>query len=348
MPNHKELLQLLIKQDRSLSRIYSAMARELAIVLKKYKVHNNSKLWFKNVAVRKEVDVVLKKYQKIVLGYISNNVKDAWDLSNNHNDAFVDGYLKGIEITDKHIFYQRNIQALTSFIQRGKNGFQLSDRVWNLTAKTREQLEYFIAEGLTEGRSAVKLATDIKRYLREPEKRFRRIRDKETGKLKLSNPAKDYRPGRGVYRSSYKNALRLTRNEINIAYRTADNERRKQLSFVTGVEVHLSPAHPQYDICDELQGEYPKEFVFTGWHPNCLCFTTSKLLPKEEFIKQLRGEKISAKRTVKSIPKRAKKYLKKDFEKLSKLKSKPYFIEDNFKQTKDGYILKQALIETKE
>ena len=26
---------------------------------------------------------------------------------------------------------------------------------------------------------------------------------------------------------------------------------------------------PFYDICDELQGIYPKTFKWTGWHPHC-------------------------------------------------------------------------------
>lgn len=343
MPNHKELLQLLIKQDRSLSRIYSAMARELAIVLKKYKVHNNSKLWFKNVVVKKEVDVVLRKYQKTVLNYIGNKSTDAWNMSEKHNDSFVSNYINGITVPNSSVFFERNNNALKAFLKRQSNGFTLSDRVWNLTNQTRSQIDYFIAEGLTTGRSANDLAKDLQQYLKKPEKRFRRLRDKTTGKLKLSNPAENYRPGRGVYRSSYKNALRLARNEINIAYRTADIERRKNLAFVTGIEVHLSPAHPQYDICDELAGKYPKDFVFTGWHPNCLCFTTSILMPKEKFKEYLRTGNVDKSKYVNRIPARADKYLNKNSERIKNLNNKPFFIVDNFKNVKDGLSLKNAV-----
>ena len=352
--NHKELLQSLIKQDGSLSRIYSSMARELALVLKKYKVHNNSKLWFKNAAVKKEVDVILKKYQRTMLNYISTNTLDAWNMSEKHNDSSVSNYIKGVAavnyikgvaVPNSAVFFERNNNALKAFLKRSHNGFTLSDRVWNLSKQTRSQIEHFIGEGLTKGRSANSLAKDLQRYLKEPDKRFRRIRDKNTGKLKLSSLAKDYHPGRGVYRSSYKNALRLARNEINIAYRTADFERRKKLPFVTGVNIQLSPAHPQYDMCDELQGEYPKGFLFTGWHPNCLCFTTSKLLPKEKFREYLRTGKIAESERVKQLPKRATKYIKDNSEKLKNLKSEPYFIADNLKNTKDGYILKSSVNE---
>jgi hypothetical protein len=54
-----------------------------------------------------------------------------------------------------------------------------------------------------------------------------------------------------------------------MAYRSADVARWEKLDFVTGYEVKLSNNHPEYDICDELAGKYPKTFVFKGWHPNC-------------------------------------------------------------------------------
>lgn len=343
MPNHKQLLNLLSNQDASLSKIYASMARDLAVVLKKYKVTNNSKLWFKNAQVKKAVDAVLKKHRPIFLNHIYEQSTKAWELSNTHNDALVKAYTSNLTLPNEGVYFQRNTEALQAFLKRSQNGLNLSDRVWNLSNQTKSQLEYFIAEGLTKGRSAASLAKDLQRYLKNPDKRFRRLRDKTTGRLKLSDPAKDFKPGRGVYRSSYKNALRLARNEVNIAYRTADFERRKQLPFVLGVTVNLSPAHPTYDICDELQGDYPKEFQFIGWHPNCLCFTTSKLASKKDFINSLKGKAIPNSKRIVSIPKRATKYINENSDKIKALKSKPYFITDNFKYTKDGIELKKSV-----
>ena len=75
------------------------------------------------------------------------------------------------------------------------------------------------------------MSRDVRRYLRNPDKLFRRVRDKH-GNLRLSKAAKAYHPGRGVYRSSYRNALRLTATENNMAYRTADHLRWQQQPFV--------------------------------------------------------------------------------------------------------------------
>lgn len=343
--NHNDLLQLLHSQEGKLSRVYANMSKELASVLRRYRVNNNSDLWFKNLPVRKEVQLVMARYEKILLKHMEANINLAWDLSNNHNDEFVNQYTSGINVpkSASTLYFDRNTKALNAFINRGRKGFKFSNRVWDLSRQTQKQLEFFIAEGLTNGRSAAKLSQDLRKYLKDPEKRFRRVRDKVTGKLKLSVPAKDYHPGRGVYRSSYKNALRLSRSEVNIAYRSADHERSKNLPFVTGITVHLSNAHPTYDICDELQGDYPKGFKYVGWHTLCLCFVTKKLLPKSEFIKHLNGLPIDPKYLKKGIPKRAVNYLSDNADKINNMKSAPYFIQDNFKNTKDGFLLKSSI-----
>lgn len=335
------MLSYLSAQERELSRIYRNMSVELASVLRRYKATSSSKLWHGNLRLQKEVDAIFSKYQKEIFQHIANVSRTAWDLSNDHNDNFVNGYIKELSVPEsiKKAMFDRNIKAFKSFLERKSGGMNLSQRVWNITNGTKAQLEYFIADGLTTGRSAIKLSHDIQRYLKEPEKRFRRLRNPETGKLILSNPAKEYKPGTGVYRSSYKNALRLARNEINIAYRSADVERRKNLPFVLGIQVNLSPAHPKYDICDELQGLYPKEFVFTGWHPNCLCFTTSKLMSREDFISYLSNEPKALPEPVTQIPNRANSFINNNADKLKGLGSRPYFLTDNFKETKDGFQL---------
>ena len=109
-----------------------------------------------------------------------------------------------------------------------------------------------------------------------------RVRDKH-GNLRLSKAAKAYHPGRGVYRSSYRNALRLTATENNMAYRTADHLRWQQQPFVVGIEIKLSNNHTCkgvigrfVDICDDRAGVYPKDFKFVGWHPHCRCYCVPK------------------------------------------------------------------------
>ena len=122
----------------------------------------------------------------------------------------------------------------------------------------RNDIEMGLDVGLRNGLSADEMSRDLRQYLQHPDMLFRRVRD-EHGNLVLSQRAKAYHSGQGVYRSSYMNARRLAVTETNIAYRTSDYERMQQLDFVVGVEIRLSNNHnckgfPQgsfYDISED-------------------------------------------------------------------------------------------------
>lgn len=186
--------------------------------------------------------------------------------------------------------------------------------------------------------------------------------------LRLSQRAKSFNPGRGVYRSSYKNARRLAATETNIAYRTADYLRWQQMDFVVGIEILLSNNHtvrlqagertddptqqrkdgspkanavrPLTDICDELQGRYPKDFKFTGWHPHCRCRAISILKTEEEMARDteriLRGEEPlpfeTSANAVRSMPKGFNDWTEKNVSRIKKARKNgtlPYFLRDN-------------------
>jgi len=155
-------------------------------------------------------------------------VTTEWDTANRFNDTLVKAVLKqyGADAGAKEFqkYFNNNDAALKAFINRKQKGFSLSTNIWNQSADYIEGLETAISAGFSEGMSAASLAGKIKQYLNDPDKLFRRVRDRY-GNLKPSKPMQAYHPGQGKYRSSYKNALRLARTETNMAYRTADNER---------------------------------------------------------------------------------------------------------------------------
>ena len=213
--------------------------------------------------------------------------------------------------------------------------------------------------GLGEGRSADELSRDVRQNLREPNRLFRRVRDKR-GNLVLSKNARAYHPGQGVYRSSYKNAMRLTRSEINMAYRESDYQRWQQLDFVVGCEMHRSNHEPlcKCAICSKLVGRYPKTFKFKGWHPQCMCYATPILMDEETFDQNelaelktaLHGkeyQKQAAKNEVTDVPDGFKEWVADHVDAQENWGAIPYFIRDNFKNgiLKDG--LKQEALQMK-
>ena len=64
------------------------------------------------------------------------------------------------------------------------------------------------------------------------------------------------------------------------------------MPFVIGQYITLSNNHTCKgvegvfrDMCDDLKGEYPKEFKFTGQHPHCRCHVEAKLADLDELNK---------------------------------------------------------------
>jgi hypothetical protein len=190
--------------------------------------------------------------------------------------------------------------------------------------------------GIGDGKSASQISRDIRTYLNQPDMLFRRVRDKY-GNLQLSQHAKAYNPGQGVYRSSYKNAMRLAVTETNMAYNVSDFERWKNLDFVCGVEVRLSGNHPVTDICNELAGKYPKGFMFRGWHSHCRCHSLPIQESESEFVRRqkslLSGTNYDTESSNKitDLPSNFKDWVDNNSERIQSAKSLPYFLKDNDK-----------------
>lgn len=286
---------------------------------------------------RDAVQKLLSEYMSDMTGTIHRTTSIEWENSNEFQDLVANKVLKAYGVkakdgTEYERYFQANSDHLKAFQTRTVNGMNLSRRVWNLKEQYKQELEMGLSVGIEKGVSAASLAKQMKQYLNEPDKLFRRVRDK-FGNLQLSKNAKAYHPGRGVYRSSYKNAMRLTRSETNMAYRTAEQTRWRQFDFVVGYEIKLSQSHPCHDVCDELAGKYPKDFVWTGWHPMDLCYCVSILKTQDEFWRDL-GEDNPGKseKEVTDVPEAFKNWVRDNEERITnaeKRGTQPYFIRDN-------------------
>lgn len=294
-----------------------------------------------------------------ITSVVERGSRKQWLFACQKNDDFVTAIMDTSKLSKARLnkMQDRNLDALQTFQERKVNGMELSKRVWQYVGQYKDQIELGIDVGVGDGRSAQQLARDLKKNLVDPDRLFRRVRDKR-GNLQLSKSAKAFHPGQGVYRSSVKNAQRLTRSEINMAYREADWLRWQQLDFVVGFEVKTSNKHDEWlrtvwnksnkgkvEICDQLKGRYPKTFKFKGWHPQCMCYCVPILMDEETFDEQelsdlksaLKGteyKKLEAKNVVKDVPQGFKDWVETNTEKQSNWGSTPYFIKDNFKDGK--------------
>lgn len=286
--------------------------------------------------ITERIDRVFKDFHDEILASVVTASRYAWYLANIKNDQLANAVLSDEALQKKVVqrFFSRNEEARAAFLSRKVKGLGLSDRVWNITEGYKNLLELTIDGGISEGRSAAQIAKDAKVFLKEPDKLFRRVRDAH-GELKLSKAARDYKPGQGVYRSSYKNAERMARTEINMAYRDADYLRMQQFDFVVGYEVKRSNNPYLCPICGPLAGKYPKTFKFRGWHPNCRCYVITILMTDEE-IDRLNDSIVSgephgivSKNEVRKPNSGFTKYITENKERLLRAKSLPYYLKDN-------------------
>lgn len=337
---HKENLA---KRARKVQQLYDAAIKRIvqAAAPSLFDADPKKEFHFEDFpALKKEMEALMQDLGSSLQANIEDGDQESWTLSNTKNDAMVDSIIGKKKLPAKTVkaWKHPHLEALNAFIARKEAGMNLSRRVWNLTQQFKSEMELALELGMGEGKSAAALSRDIRKYLVEPNKLFRRVRDK-SGALRLSKAAAAYHPGQGVYRSSYKNALRMTATENNIAYRTADHNRWQTLPFVIGIEIHISNNHPTEDICDLFDGKrFPKDFKFTGWHPWCRCYAVSVLASQEEMDAYttaiMNGEDVSHWKftgQVEKMPKEFNKWMKDNQARIENATSMPYFIKDNFK-----------------
>lgn len=331
-----------------------------------------------------QANAILRALYSGVYNEIKGGVIAEWGNANKSCDALITSIFGKKVKEDNHYarFFARNKESMDAFFKRKSEygGLNLSQRVWKYVGDFKTEMEMALSVAMGEGKSAATISREVRKYLQRPDMMFRRFRVK-TGEQDIFNAdgnvvgkepvygrvwkrkvvdavtgnvswqtvnLKDYSFGRGVYRSSYKNAMRLARTETNMAYRTADQERWRQLDFVIGYRVVLSDNHPEPDICNDLsakrgekgsRGVYPKDFVFKGWHPQCRCYVVPILADEKEFDKIqeaiLNDEPIPESKSVIREPnKYFQDWWKSNKKRVSEAQSLPYWVKDNPKYTK--------------
>ena len=313
-----------------------------------------------------EVERLLRQLHAVATMAIQKGIKLEWAAANAECDKLVRSCFgkKALETPEFTAWTQRNEAAMAAFIARSEKGLNLSQRVWKSCRQLRDEMEVAITVAVGDGTSAASMSRSVRKYLNDPDLMFRRFRykDPETGEWKrkwkkrvIGEDGKvhfidydkaayqDEWTGPGYYKSSAQNAMRVARTETNIAYRRADNARWQQMDFVLGQRVQLSHNHPKKDICDKLAGDYPPDFVFDGWHPQCFCFVTPILMDEDEMLKMneamLEGKEYKPRgKRITQYPENFKEWVRDNEEKIlasHDYGTDPYFVRNNFSAVQD-------------
>lgn len=179
------------------------------------------------------------------------------------------------------------------------DNLNLSARIWRVDREARDGIANVLLRGVTNQSSAWEIARELEEFLGANQDCPRWTSTRLYGRTKKQIAQGDTtglvsRPcdGRGV---SY-NALRLARTEIQKIHSLATDRIMAAQPWVEKEQVHLSEAHPEPDICDDIvaggeggKGIYPVGEQSLPFHPNCLCYKTAVLMSEAEFTSRLRG-----------------------------------------------------------
>lgn len=345
----EQLNQLFTAYNRRLGMLYSGYVKKLLALGYSEDVLESDALFnFDNFPVLKaRLNEIFNDYfQNSMLCYKSGMASGVSLAYSHDNDALGQFSV----LTDKALKTARKTAAATFIANRlnAKNGLNLAQSVWNYCQQTKAEFEMamsnVIADGLEKGTSAEEVGRRIRQYLNNPDMMYRRY---HTVKVLKNGQKKDIvtwrrkriidgrvrfveepleHVGQGVYRSARKNALRVARTEINAAYHKARNGRWANEPFVIGQHIHISPQHDSdedADICDELEGYYPKDFDWDGWHSQCMCTSDPVMISGEErkqfYKRMLNGEDMSdyvSPNSIKDVPDQYKRYIEANGDKI--------------------------------
>lgn len=338
IPNQKkkyqELNGRLNRYVALVEQIYDTLNLEAAKAVSRTKYSPDSDKpfkWSDYPQTKKQIDDIQKHFVEDINATIYRGTTEEWKNSNEAQDLIANKVLRAYNAqVDKEkykVLYQTNSDALKAFQNRKDKGLNISAKLWQQSMIYKEELEAAISCAIQKGTSAVTLSKQISKYL-----------------LDFPLLQKDYKDRYGsaehIQDCEYR-SIRLARSEINMAYRTAENERWKQMDFVVGYEIKLSSSHhsrmPHGDICDTLAGKYPKDFTWTGWHPNDLCYKVPILKTEEEFWEWDGRSDVSTESVneVKDVPDTFKQWVGANAYRIEKSKKRgtlPYFIRDNQKR----------------
>lgn len=367
-PDYKKIrdavFALCERNAKEVSQLYDDAIMEIAQAMKGLEIDESQPFNFEDYGLQDKVDEIMDRLEASITNKVRDGVVAAYGMSYANCEALIK-YAVGEHVSDKvmkrFLPKLRAEQAANAFM---KNVPTPSGKLWN--GETLALMTSAVEDAIKQGMSASKMATQIKKYLLDPDDWHRRFRYK-VGEDEEGNPVYgrkwkkrewdettkryywvDHKPGEphpghvggsGAYRSSYKNALRYARTTTNIAYRTADYDQYQELPFVIGIEIKLSNNHPVPDICDDLAGVYPKDFKWTGWHPNCRCYQVPVLAKMKDVAKMVDAilddedpEGVECEGTVTELPDNFTAWAVKNKDRMEEAAGHgtlPYFIQDN-------------------
>lgn len=184
-------------------------------------------------------------------------------------------------------FLDFNKPATVSWLKFvAEDGLTLSDRIWRDAAAFQRTMENTIARNIQLGKSARSLGKQFLEFADQQPVQLSKEMQRFIADLAPQDAQRAIE--KYVKKKLNYNATRVSRTEIQRAYRTSYLEQAKKLPFVKGVKWNRSRTEYDCSICENLAtadlyglgpGIYPADKVPIMPHPHCRCFYSTILMP---------------------------------------------------------------------
>lgn len=324
LPNNKKaykgLSRRLAGYMLQVRNIYDRLNEKVATLVESVGYDGSTEFFFSDFPeVKRDLLLLQRQFVGEMQTLIYSGTSVEWKNSNIFQDAVANKALKyyRAQVSGERFkhYFDSNSDQLKAFQARKDKGLNLSTKLWKQADIYKESLEATISTAIEKGMSATTLSKRISRYL------------KDWPSLQADYQER-YAKATRCHDCEY-NSIRLARNEISMAYRTAEQLRWQKFDFILGYKIKLSDSHPRYDICDELMGDYPKDFSFAGWHPNCLCYTVPIVMSEEEYWSDNREDSPNK---ITDPPENFSKWVSDNSKRVNdaiERKTLPYWVRDN-------------------
>lgn len=261
LETRKKVSKLTLEQQRQLLNLYEITIDSLATKITKAKDKSLTKRWlldYKKELTRVKRELA-KKITKSTRGFITKAAKVGTETEQQILSKVFE--FAGIDPGNhfKTMFSQVQDKVVKDIISGNlyKDNKTLSSRIWNYGNEFERDIQYTVNQAILEKKSAIELAKDLEKYVKEPAKR-----GSDWGRCypNLRSKKVDY------------NAMRLARTSINHAYQNSSIQSSNMNPFVEGIEWRSALIHGRTcDLCSERHGKiFPKDDVPLD-HPNGLC-----------------------------------------------------------------------------
>jgi hypothetical protein len=269
LKHQKDFIKLTDKQELELARLYIQAAGDIKARAKD--IIGNKSLTAAQAKIR--INSLLREAARLSDNFeklLDKSIIESVDLSKEVNKIIMSDYQKalkeaGYDLKLTRILNRVNSEAIKAVYNRiWTDGLKLSDRIWLLDRRTKQEIERIVMQHVISGGAASDRVT---------------ISALEN----LLNPA--YTPAKLTSLHGRKvgyEASRLLRTTVAEAFNEGDRLSNNVNPGITDTLILTAPGACT-EICAPKEGKSVKDEGYPTYHPSCRCTTRSEVLSPESF-----------------------------------------------------------------